>query len=289
MQYIAAYKGARKKGAMASEARHEKSESYTLQGSAYQQSMVARRAEQQAAFFLPYLHPGMRLVDCGSGPGSITLGLARQVAPGQVTGIDIDAAQVEKANALAAEQGVTNVRFERGSVYELPFADASVDAVFSNALLQHLGDPVAALREMYRILKPGGIIGARTIDVDGSLTYPADERTHKLREWLDQLQREQGHNNRLGKELRGLAHRVGFVRTIATASYDRFGTLEEIRNVANAFASFALKGWAPEQILARGWADQAELEAIAGLILEWGNNPDAFYAAALCEVVGWRG
>jgi ubiquinone/menaquinone biosynthesis C-methylase UbiE len=265
-----------------------KAETYTLQGSALQQRMVTRSAERQAAFFLPYLQPGMRLVDCGCGPGSITIGLASHVAPGEVTGVDIEAAQVEKANALAAAKEVNNMRFETASVYELPFADASVDAVFSNAVLQHLRDPQAALIEMHRILKPGGVLGVRTIDADGNLEYPAHERTQKLGEWIEQLQREQGHNRRLGKQLRSLVRHAGFVRTIATASYDRYGTLEEMQSIANAFAAVTRKSWYAEQIVARGWAGEAELETMAEHLRQWGSDPDAFFAEALCEVVAWR-
>ena len=70
----------------------------------------------------------MRLLDVGCGPGSITLGLAEAVAPGEVVGVDLQPAQVEQARALAAERGVANVRFEVASAYALPFPDAAFDA-----------------------------------------------------------------------------------------------------------------------------------------------------------------
>ena len=82
-----------------------------------------RSAGKQAAFFLPHLRSGMKLLDCGSGPGSITVGLAKVVAPGQTVGIDSDSFQVECARIYAHEQGVDTIRFESGSVYQLPFAD----------------------------------------------------------------------------------------------------------------------------------------------------------------------
>src|SRR5512142_1845750 len=101
-----------------------------------------RQAESHAAFFTPYLSPGMRLLDCGCGPGSITCGLAGIVAPGGVVGIDL------YAKALDAAQSVSNVRFQAASVYELPFPDGSFDAVFSHAVLEHLAEPLKALAEM---------------------------------------------------------------------------------------------------------------------------------------------
>jgi ubiquinone/menaquinone biosynthesis C-methylase UbiE len=77
----------------------------------------------------------MALLDCGCGVGSITLGLAAAVAPGEVVGVDLQPAQLERARALAAERGATNVRFEAADVYALPFSDASFDAVFAHTLL----------------------------------------------------------------------------------------------------------------------------------------------------------
>jgi ubiquinone/menaquinone biosynthesis C-methylase UbiE len=94
--------------------------------------MGQRTAAQNADFFLPHLRPGMRLLDAGCGQGSITIGLADAVAPGEVVGLDRDPEQVERARALAAERGVTNVRFEVGDAYALPFPDASFDAVFAH-------------------------------------------------------------------------------------------------------------------------------------------------------------
>src|SRR6059058_3836679 len=84
-----------------------------------------RTASHNAAFFLPYLKPGMTLLDIGCGPGSITLGLAEAVAPAETIGIDASADAIEEAAALAASRGCTNVRFEVADVYALPFEDAT--------------------------------------------------------------------------------------------------------------------------------------------------------------------
>ena len=97
-------------------------ESYSQCGNAvFEAELALRTASQDAAFFLPSLRPGIRLLDLGCGPGSITLGLAEAVAPGEVIGIDVQPSQVKQAQALSAVRGVRNVRFEVSDVYRLPF------------------------------------------------------------------------------------------------------------------------------------------------------------------------
>lgn len=88
-----------------------------------------------AGFFLPHLRPGMRVLDCGCGPGSITMGLAAHVAPGEVIGIDLDPTHIALARRRAADAGLANVRFARADIYTLPFPDAAFDAVFCHSIL----------------------------------------------------------------------------------------------------------------------------------------------------------
>src|SRR5262249_54126262 len=80
-----------------------------------------RTAEEAAAFLLPELRPGMRLLDVGCGPGSITRGLAERLVPGEVVGVDLSAETLAGARAEAAARGLSNLRYQEGSVYALPF------------------------------------------------------------------------------------------------------------------------------------------------------------------------
>ena len=105
-----------------------------LKGSRARALMGDRTAERQAVFFAPHLRSGMRLLDCGCGPGSITLGLAAIVAPAEAVGIDIGEGPLRMARELASELGITNVRFQTANVSELLFPDRSFDAVFAHAV-----------------------------------------------------------------------------------------------------------------------------------------------------------
>jgi ubiquinone/menaquinone biosynthesis C-methylase UbiE len=118
--------------------------------------MAARSLRTHAAFIEPWLKSGFQVLDCGCGPGAISVGLATAVGPsGQVTGIDLAESQI----AIAQARSTANLNFQVGSVYELPFDDNSFDVVFSHALFEHLARPIAAIQEIHRILRPGGVAG----------------------------------------------------------------------------------------------------------------------------------
>jgi SAM-dependent methyltransferase len=108
-------------------------------------------------FRLGVLHPGEQVVDIGCGAGLDSLIAARMVGrQGQVMGIDMTAAMLEKARCGAAAAGLTNVEFREGYAEALPVSDAWAEVVISNGALNLMPDKVAALAEMARVLKPGG-------------------------------------------------------------------------------------------------------------------------------------
>jgi 2-polyprenyl-3-methyl-5-hydroxy-6-metoxy-1,4-benzoquinol methylase len=117
---------------------------------------AARTAQNSAAFVLPHLTPGARVLDVGCGPGSITCDFAVLAAPGEVLGIDRSEDVVAQAHALAEERGVPNVRFAVGNVYDLDLADEAFDVVHAHQVLQHLTDPVAALLRCGELRNPAG-------------------------------------------------------------------------------------------------------------------------------------
>src|ERR1700761_1646526 len=138
-----------------------------------------RTAENSAAYLLPRLAPDAKVLDVGCGPGTITAGLAARVPDGHVTAIDAAPGIVEQARAEAGDRA--NLTFAVGDVYALDYPDNSFDVVHAHQVLQHLGDPVRALREMRRVARPGGLVAARDGDYGGFTWYP---QLPVLDEWL---------------------------------------------------------------------------------------------------------
>jgi SAM-dependent methyltransferase len=257
----------------------------------WNRAVFARRTGEVAAFLAPHLRAGMRLLDCGCGPGSITVDLARAVAPGEAIGIDLREDALAQGRALALERGIANVTFETASVYQLPYPDGSFDAAFACAVLQHLAAPLAALKEMRRVLKRGGVIGI----VDGSSTITFRYPTNSLLDKWDQLRAlEREHNAGHPSDalrLRALLREAGFARTQAsgdmvTEAGPPAGSLEETRRVAQNHL-IRLRGVLGQLAIAQGWTTKQELEQIADALIIWGEAADAFYARPAFMAIGW--
>jgi ubiquinone/menaquinone biosynthesis C-methylase UbiE len=261
-------------------------ETYSQLGNAaFEAELAARTASRHAAFLLPHLRPGMRLLDAGCGPGSITLDLARQVAPGEVIGIDLQDTLVARARARAAESGVSTARFERADVYCLPYPDASFDAVYANGLLMHLREPARALAELHRVLRPGAVAGVRDPDFATALYAPT---TQRLAQWLDLRVRVRQHNGGdpfLSRHYRRLLLEAGFVCTEAGASIESAGANAAVLRHA-AFLKAQLHGIAGTAAAQR-WIDPEAVDAVIAEIDAWAQRPDAFAAMTWCEAIGW--
>jgi ubiquinone/menaquinone biosynthesis C-methylase UbiE len=131
-----------------------------------------RTGEDSAGYLLPYLEPGLSLLDVGCGPGTITADLAARVGPGSVTAVDQFADVLNVARAEVQQRNLSNVSFATADVHRLDFPDDSFDVVHAHQVLQHVADPVHALGEMRRVCVPGGIVAARDADYSGFIWFP---------------------------------------------------------------------------------------------------------------------
>jgi ubiquinone/menaquinone biosynthesis C-methylase UbiE len=207
-----------------------RSESYTPGHTQNASDFMAKRTlESHGNFFLPYLDGGVSVLDCGCGPGTITLGIAARVLPAEVVGVDFGQSQIDRATATASEKGVTNVKFRVADCYSLPFGDSIFHRIFSHALIEHLADPVRALREMYRVLKPGGIIGLCSPDWGGFILSPPSPRLSLALEAYSALQSKNGGDVTAGRKLGvhlkkcGVRRRsrVGAIRMLSVSRINR--------------------------------------------------------------------
>ncbi|WP_030742815.1 class I SAM-dependent methyltransferase [Streptomyces sp. NRRL S-31] len=244
-----------------------------------------RTAANSAAYLLGSLKPHMRILDIGCGPGTITADLAELVPDGHVTGVDRAPGVLERARATAAARGLANVDFAVADVHALDYSDDTFCVVHAHQVLQHVGDPVRALREMRRVTKPGGFIAVRDADYAAMTWYPA---LPGLDDWLDlyeRVARANGGEPDAGRRLKGWALAAGLTAVTASSSTWTFATPEERawwsglwadRTLASAYADRATQG---------GHATPERLRAVSEAWRTWGRHEDGWFAVLHGELL----
>ena len=261
--------------------------SYTMGYSEeFRQMLDQRSAETHAAYLLPHLKPGHRVLDFGCGPGTISVGLARTVDPGEVHGIDMEESQIALARAAAEAGGHANATFHVGDVTKLPFEDNFFDAAHCHAVLMHVPDTTAVLSEVKRVLKPGGIIAAREAILSGAFLQPFEDRDA----WsvFSKLLAGNGGHPDMGKELKGKFLEAGFTDPRASASFDFFDTPKDV-----AFFHGIAAGWflSPQVIGAAikfGLAIQEQFDEWSASLDEWKADPAASGAVPFGECLAFK-
>lgn len=243
-----------------------------------------RTVANSAGYLLPALRPGQRVLDVGCGPGTITLDLARLVAPGEVVGLDRATEVLDGARAAATEQEVGNVSFMVGDVHEIDAPDDHFDVVHAHQVLQHLDDPVAALVEMRRVCAPGGSVAARDADYDAMTWYPTSPAIDRWLALYRQVARVNGGQPDAGRHLSAWARRAGFTSVESSASAWCFATRDDRAWWGGTWADRVTRSSFADQAIDLGLATAAELDELADGWRGWAQHEDGWFAVLHGEV-----
>ena len=239
------------------------------------QAHAARTVENSFGYGLSLLRPGMRVLDLGCGPGTITAGIAARVAPGRVLAVDRDAGVLERARAEAGAAGLANIDFATMDAYHLDIADDSFDLAHAHQVFQHLADPVGALRELARVVRPGGRVAVRDADYSAWTWYPASAGLDRWLELYQRVARSGGGEPDAGRRLLAWAHAAGLADVVATSSTWTYSG-DSARWWAGLWAQRIVGSDVATQALASGIASQGDLAELSRAWLEWGQHPDAW-------------
>ena len=235
-----------------------------------------RTVENSAAYLVPYLTPGARVLDVGCGPGTITADLAS---------MGVDVIGVDAAPEIVAQARELGVDARVGDAYALDFADDSFDIVHAHQTLQHLARPVDALREFRRVVIPGGVVAARDVDYAGTIVYP---ETPGIALWAllyQQVHRSNGGEPNAGRRLKAWALEAGFAAVTATASIWTFSLDADRAWWGGMWADRVLQSAFATDALGNKLATPEDLELISGAWREWAADPSGFMAMPHGEIL----
>jgi SAM-dependent methyltransferase len=233
----------------------------------------------------------MSLLDVGCGPGTITVDLARRVAPGRVVGVDSEGAVLAEARSNGHAADLVNVEFRSGDIYDLA-SDKAVgdgyDVVHAHQVLQHLQRPVQALRAMASRCRPGGLVAARDADYSAFCWFPA---VPELDRWLQlycSVARANGGEPDAGRRLRSWAIDAGLTQVRSTASVWVYASDEDRKWLSEIWAERISRTRLAESAIGLGLASEAELQGIASGWRRWAQQSGGWFAQLhgeiLCQV-----
>lgn len=157
------------------------------------------------------LRPGMTVLDLACGPGFTACELAKFVGEeGYVAGVDINEELIAVAHQAKASEGVENLALSSGNVYELTLPENSFDFVYARFVFQHLENPELALSNVWKVLKPGGVLCILDIDDNWTSFSPESKAFVKFIRKAGAGQKRKGGNRLIGSQLFGLLSKAGY-------------------------------------------------------------------------------
>ena len=252
------------------------------------QILHRRNVENNAGYLLPHLKPGLRVLDLGCGPGSISVGLAKAIEPGELHGIDMEESQIMIARASAAAGGHSNATFHVGDATDLPFEDASFDFAHTHAVLMHIPETEKTLSEIMRVLKPGGILASREMITSASFTGPAESLDPVAWATFGKLVAARGGSPDMGLDMKNVFIDAGFVDIRWSASFDVFSTAEDVAFFHAFVNEWFLSDAVVEPATQFGIATREQFEQWREDLDRWDGQPSALAAIAFGEAIGFK-
>jgi SAM-dependent methyltransferase len=205
-----------------------------------------------------------------------------------VIGIDREPAVIAEATRLLDAGNPGKVQFKPADVYSLGFDDQSFDVVHAHQVLQHLTDPVAALVEMRRVVRQGGIVAVRDSDYAGFVWAPADPLLDRWMQLYHDVCHRNGADADAGRHLLGWARAAGFDEIVPTSSTWTFADATTRRWWGGLWAERVTRSALAEQAIDYGLSTEDELDAISRSWLRWAERADGFFAALHVELIARR-
>ncbi|MDR1186665.1 MAG: class I SAM-dependent methyltransferase [Bifidobacteriaceae bacterium] len=253
-------------------------------GAAAARAHAFRNVANSAPHVADLLEPGLRVLDLGSASGALTKDLAARVAPGEVVGVDISDDAVREAQADPSRPA--NLSYEVGDVYALPYPDASFDLVHVHQVLHHLADPVAAIRELARVARPGGWLTLREGDYGGAFWYPEATAWRAWQETYQLVARGGGTEVDAGRRLAAwLAGASLPERATFSGSMWTYPGYESAAEIAESWAARLTERRFIDLAVGLGVADEASLIRTAAGLIEWAQLPGALLVMPHVEAV----
>lgn len=242
-------------------------------------SHQSRSAEVQADYLLPHIKSTDQILDVGCGPGTITCDFAKYAPHGQVIGVDFGEKVIEQARAEASARGVKNIKFQVAGAHSLPFEDESFDVVHCHALLVHLPNAAAAVKEMWRVCKVGGFVGCREPDWDTLAIHPYNSALEKWKVVSKQLKVNEGAEPNAGRHLGEWAIDAGFnaEKVQITSNVLQYFGKEELKWWGSLYADRVHTEFG-ERAVSSGMVTREEIEQFASAYLDWSNSEFGIWA-----------
>ncbi len=261
---------------------------YTMGYSEEYVRFLSHRSEESLAYLIPYLKPGLRVLDVGCGPGVLSLWLAEAVDGIELHGIDVEPSQVETAEQLALMRRREDLSFQIADISELPFEDGFFDVAFCNDVLAYVPDTGTAIGEVKRVLKPGGVFGCREMIIDSCFLYPElGFMKRGFEVFADLLAADEGYPQ-MGKELKMRLQETGLTDIQISASFEVYDSPERVEIFHRMVKEWFLSSEVTVAANKYGASTERLFGGISKAVDEWKGLPDAWGVLAFGEGVGTR-